>query len=323
MNIFLIVMGIIVSLLLIGAILHGTYYKGKLRKIKPCGRLIDVYDGKMHIHSMGNGEKTIVLLPGMGVALPTSEFSPLMKRLSEKYTVVCIEYFGTGFSTGTSRERSCKNYVEEIRTVLSSAGFNGKYILMPHSVSNIYSEYYAAKYPNEIEGIIALDGTSTAYYEKVPNFLKYILLIGKFQQFIGLTSVLGNVIINKKLLMANGYEEKEIDNSITFSGFLINDTLLEQMLNSMEFVNQTMQLNFPKTVPYLKIIAKDTYNTNNKKLKMTGKDYQDQHLERIGEHAEYEILEGTHFIYQTNLDKILNITDEFLEKCIEKSNIVV
>lgn len=33
---------------------------------------------------------------------------------------------------------------------------------MPHSISNIYNEYYASKYPEEVEAIIYLDGTSTS-----------------------------------------------------------------------------------------------------------------------------------------------------------------
>lgn len=314
MNILGIIITIIVVFVLIGLLLHSLYFKRKLNKIKPYGELIEVADSKMHVYSMGTGEKLIVLLPGQGVSLPSADFAPLMRKLSKKYTVVCVEYFGVGFSGETSKPRTIENYVEEIRTALSKAGFKGPYVLMPHSISSIYSEYYASKYPEEVESIISLDGTSTAYYDEMPSFLRYILPIAKLQQAIGLTSIIAPLTVNKRSLTEIGYTEKEISDMITFAGFSVNNTLLEQMLNSADFVKETMNLEFPKSIPYFKVISKETYETPNKQLKITPEEYQHQHLQRIGGHAQYEILEGNHFIYLNNIDKISEITDTFLNK---------
>ncbi|MBW9172770.1 alpha/beta hydrolase [Clostridium estertheticum] len=300
--------------MLIGSILHATYFKRKLVGIKPYGQLIDVDDGQMHVYSMGNGDKIIVLLPGMGTVLPSFDFTPLMRRLSEKYTVVCVEYFGVGFSSETSKPRTCENYVEETRTALSNAGFKSPYVLMPHSISSIYSEYYAVKYPQEVEAVISLDGTSSAYYEKMPSIVKHILKISKFQQAIGITSILALLITNKKDLISKGFTQTEINDAIVFGGFTINDTVLEQMANSSEFVKETMELPFPKSVPYFKIISQKTYETPNKHLRMTPQEYQHKHLERIGEHAKYEILDGNHFVYLNNVNRIAEITDGLLLK---------
>ncbi len=312
MMIFGIVVAVIAILMLMGGILQATYFKGKLEQIQPYGQIVDVEDGQMHVHSMGNGEKTIVLLPGMGVGLPSADFAPLMRKLSEKHTVVTVEYFGVGFSSETSKPRTSENYVEEIRTALSQAGFKAPYVLMPHSISSVYSEYYAAKYPKEVEAILSLDGTSTAFYEEMPAIVKYILPIAKFQQATGTISCIAHLTTNKKQLLSNGYTEKEISDIITFAGFSITNTLLEQIANSSEFIKQTMDLPFPESVPYFKVISKTTYETPNKQLKMTPQEYQHQHLERIGKHVKYEILEGTHFIYANNIDQIAEITDHLL-----------
>lgn len=315
----MIVLGIIVAVIavcmLIGAILHSTYFKEKLEQIEPYGQLVDVDDGQMHVHSMGNGEKTIVLLPGMGVSLPSAEFAPLMRKLSEKYTVVCVEYFGVGFSSKTAKLRTCENYVEETRIALDKAGFKAPYVLMPHSISSIYGEYYAAKYPEEVEAVISLDGTSSAYCgNEMPSFIKSLLQVAKFQQGIGFTSLLALLTVNKANLILNGYTKKEISNMITFAGFSINSNFLEQMGNTSDFIKQTMNLPFPESVPYFKVISKRTYETPNKQLKMTPQEYQHKHLERIGENAKYEILDGNHFIYLNNVDRIAEITDDLLLK---------
>lgn len=314
MGIFGLIIAGMTGLMLTGGVMHNTYFKGKFDQLKPYGKLVDVEDGQMHVYSMGNGEKTVVLLPGMGVGLPSADFAPLMRKLSEKYTVVTVEYFGVGFSSGTSRPRTSENYVEEIRAALRQAGFKAPYVLMPHSISSVYGEHYAARYPEEVEAIISLDGTSTAFYAKMPSFVKSILPAVKFQQATGMLSVLAPLTTNKKKLVANGYTQKEISDMVTFAGFSINDTLIEQIGSSTEFVRQTMVLPFPESVPYFKVISRTTYETPNKQLKMTPQEYQKQHLERIGDHVPYEVLEGTHFIYANNADRISEITDNLLHQ---------
>lgn len=313
----MLVIGIIVAIIavgmLIGALLHRTYYKGKLEQIKPYGQLVDVDGGKMHVYSMGTGEKTIVLLPGMGVALPSADFGPLMRKLSEHYTVVCVEYSGVGFSSKTTKPRTCENYVEETRTALSKAGFHAPYILMPHSISTVYGEYYAEKYPEEVAAIISLDGTSTAYVgADMPAFIKPLLSIAKLQQSVGVTSILAPVATNRKQLLSYGYTEKEIDDSITFAGFSMNENLLEQMANTADFIKDTKALPFPESIPYFKVISRTTYETPNSQIKMSPQEYQTQHLARIGKQAKFEILDGTHFIYLNNVERIAKITDDFL-----------
>ncbi|RSK29244.1 alpha/beta hydrolase [Bacillus sp. HMF5848] len=313
MMFFGMIVAVIAAFMLIGGTLHATYFKGKFDQIKPNGQLVDVNDGQMHVYSMGSGEKTIVLLPGMGVGLPSADFAPLMRKLSEKYTAVSIEYFGVGFSSETSRPRTSENYVEEIRTALNKAGFKAPYVLMPHSISSVYSEYYASKYPEEIEAIISLDGTSTAFYGgEMPTFVKSILKVAKFQQTTGTLSILAPLTTNKEKLLSYGYTEKEIKDMITIAGFSMNDTVLEQMASTPNFIKETMNVPFPESVPYFKVISKKTYETPNKQFKMTPQEYQYQHLERIGQHAKYEILEGTHFIYANNVDRIAEITDDVL-----------
>lgn len=307
-----IIAGVIVILMSVGAVLHATRSKAKRKAIQLYGALVDVDGGRMHVYTAGSGGKTVVLLPGLGVALPCADFGPLMRKLADKHTAVCVEYFGVGFSSQTDKPRTCEAYVEEIRTALKAAGHQPPYVLMPHSLSTVYSEYYAAKYPGEVEAIISLDGTSTAYYEKLPGFVKPMLKVAKFQQFIGLTSGLAPLAVNRKQLLAYGYTEKEINDILVFSGFTINDTMLEQMAESGEFVRQTMELPFPAAVPYFKVISKKTYETTNpqmKKANITAQSYQEKHLERIGSHAQYEILDGTHFIYLNNADRIVQILD--------------
>ncbi len=307
-------LGFVALAMLVGSIAQATYFKGKLEQIEPYGQIIDIEEGQMHLYSMGDGEKTIVLLPGMGVGLPSADFSPLMRTLSQNYTVVTVEYFGMGFSSQTEKPRTTENYVEEIRLALKEGGFEAPYVLVPHSISSVFSEYYASKYPEEVEAIISLDGTSTAFYEEMPSYVKYLLPVARFQQSTGTLSLLANITTKKQELLDKGFTQKEISDVIIFGGFTLNKNVLEQIRSTPEYIKDTKDLPFPESVPYFKVISKDTYETPNKQLKITPQEYQHNHLKRIGEHAEYEILEGNHFIYSNNADRILEIVDNVLIK---------
>ena len=138
MLIFAAVVGGIVALNVIGFMVNTLFFKDELKKIMAYGQMVDVKGSKMHVYSMGKGEETIVLLPGLGVSLPSADFGPLMRKLSEKYTVVAVEYFGVGFSEQNNDPRTNDNYVGEIRLALEEAGFKPPYVLMPHSASGIY-----------------------------------------------------------------------------------------------------------------------------------------------------------------------------------------
>lgn len=307
------ILGVIAVCVMIGSILHATYFENKKEGIQPYGEMVDVYDGQMHVYKMGSGEETIILLPGIGIGLPSADFGPLMRQLSETHTVVCIEYFGVGFSSQTKRARTSENYVDEIRTALKNAKIEAPYTLMAHSISSIYSEYYASKYPDEVQGIISLDGTSSAYIgADMPGFVKSLLGVAKIQQAIGFTSIIAPIATNKDNLRALGYTEKEISDLLYYAGFAMNNNTLDQIASTTDYIKDVNNLTYPENVPYFKIISRKTYETKNSQIKVTPQAYQEEHLARIGDHAKYEILDGTHFIYLDKVNEISVITDAFI-----------
>lgn len=155
MNIFIIIAAILLS----WVAFHHVMNRYEQHKYPALGQLVDVAHKNMHVYTKGEGEHTIVLLPGLGTAAPVLDFEPLMNELAKTNKVVVVEPFGYGWSDPTNKGRTVENIVEEIRTALQKSNIEGPYILMPHSVSGIYSMYYANTYPEEIEAIIGNDCT--------------------------------------------------------------------------------------------------------------------------------------------------------------------
>lgn len=131
-----------------------TAYEQK--QYSPIGELVEINGKNMHIYSRGEGDQTLVLLSGLGTAAPTLDFEPLVNELSKNNKVVVIEPFGYGWSEITDKEQTVENIVEEIRMALKTANIDGPYILMPHSISGIYTMYFANNYPEEIKAIIGI-----------------------------------------------------------------------------------------------------------------------------------------------------------------------
>lgn len=118
---------------------------------------VEINGKTMKAHVKGSGEKTIVMLSDWGTDSPIDDFFPLYEELSKDYKVVVLEYFGYFGSDVTNDERTNAAMVQEVRTALNKLNINPPYILMPHSMSGLYSLYYANNYPSEVSGIIGID----------------------------------------------------------------------------------------------------------------------------------------------------------------------
>ncbi|MDI2588630.1 alpha/beta hydrolase [Psychrobacillus sp. NEAU-3TGS] len=175
----------IVAALVIWFIFNNVMTTYEQKKYPAIGKLVEVDGNNMHIYTKGDGDNTIVLLSGLGTAAPALDFEPLINEMAKNYKVVVVEPFGYGWSETTNKERTVENIVEEIRTALKKLNIKGPYILMPHSISGIYSMYYANTYPEEVKAIIGIDPTlpkALEYFDEtapiMPNYLSYVAPIG-------------------------------------------------------------------------------------------------------------------------------------------------
>lgn len=311
----LILLGFYVSISLIAFAVNTILSRGELDDIQPYGEMIDVDREMMHVYSMGSGQETIVLLPGLGVALPSADFGPLMRELSQQHTVVTIEYFGVGFSELTDTPRTNQNMVREIRTVLEKAGFEPPYVLMPHSASGIYSEYYAAMVPDEVSAIIMLDTTSSALISDDEQSA-FIYTLTKLAQAIGNPRI-GAILFPDTKLIENGYTAQEIEHYRLFSFHAVNDTMINQAQTLTENIKEVNALPFPEEIPVLKLIAQETIDIMAEQDNDDGMGYQRDHLRRLGNQVSYQVLDAAHLLYQTEIAEIVQLSNAFLAENLQ------
>ena len=156
-KVLLVILGLIAVFLLFSFIRHRVLLEGEKDLLTPPGQMVDVDGHKMHVYSVGEGDKTLVLMAASGTVCPSLDFKSLYSGLSDDYKIVVVEKFGYGYSDTVNRPRDVASVLSDTRAALSGAGIDGPYILCPHSYSGLEALYWAQTYPDEVEAIIGLD----------------------------------------------------------------------------------------------------------------------------------------------------------------------
>jgi len=305
--ILLVLLCLNIVLLLISTIVNQILSRNELAGIEPTGQLVEVFGKNMHIRSMGEGEHTIVILPGLGTALPSTFFAPLMRELATEHTVVIIDYFGTGFSDQTDRPRTNTNVVEEVRAALSAGGFSPPFILMPHSASGATADYFAIRHPDEVTALVLLDTVHTHEHLE-SNANEFLVQLSRFGQFVG-----GNRISYRFLgsfmgiTEANGFTSEEIRDIRRFASHEVNPTSSNRVRVYNDTIHEVVALDFPQDIPVLSIRP-----TRPDPGAMARPENNEAHMQRYGEGSQMLILEGNHNIHKGNHVEIREAINRFL-----------
>lgn len=283
--------------------------------VKPLGTFVNVDGKKIHVYSQGEGNKTIVLMPGLGSIAPAIDFQPLISELKKDFKVVVVEPFGYGFSDETTKERSVENIVEETRTALKEANIQGPYILMPHSISGVYAEYYAAAYPKEVEALILLDTTlvkaSLEEADKVDlSMAKKQLVLARLENLFGVDRIYYNSIYKDENCFSENDKKALVKMAVQkpFNKTMANEFAM--ILKNCETANKTK---ISKDLPILKFISiKSMKDINTEKYKTI----LDKNVNEFADYTKFTYcpLEGGHYIFYTKSGDIGKETREFLKK---------
>jgi pimeloyl-ACP methyl ester carboxylesterase len=138
-----------------GMIYQTAATEADQRKYPPPGVLVNVDGHKMHIYCMGEGSPTIILdHVGGGSSMDWALIQP---KLAEHTRVCAYDRAGFGWSDYNPAPRTLAEQVNELHTLLTGANEPGPYILVGHSYGARVDRVYAAKYPEEVAGMVLMD----------------------------------------------------------------------------------------------------------------------------------------------------------------------
>lgn len=290
-----IIAGFVIALILFLAItyvVNAICDRIEKKKIEPYGQSVEVDGKKMNVFIQGNGDQTIVLLPGQGTPSPVLDFKPLIDELSPDYKVVAIEPFGYGLSDETEKERTTENIVSEIHQAVQQLNLD-HYILMGHSITGLYGATYVNNYRDEVQAFIGIDSS-------VPNQpgmdAKLPLKTLEFLKSSGLMRLI-------KKLEVNRYESLPLDQHDSQQMNLISNQVSSNktMINELKHLGSNFKngetLTYPHDLPMLLFVL-----SNNEKNPWWLPLHEEQ--SKQSQYGKVIPMEGTHYLHHTKYKEI-------------------
>jgi pimeloyl-ACP methyl ester carboxylesterase len=173
-------MGIVVGTLsLFLCLLVGLIWAGGNRaradlkaKYPPPGQMVDVGGYQPHVHCVGASEPgvpTVVLEAGAGEFSLT--WDQVQRQVAEFARVCTYDRAGLGWSERGPNPRIAPYVVDEFDTLLTAAGVEPPYLLVGHSMGAVYARFYFHQHPDQVAGMVLVDGGHEETYRRLPEAL--------------------------------------------------------------------------------------------------------------------------------------------------------
>lgn len=186
--------------------------KARLKKqYPPIGQMVDIGGYRLHMHVEGEGTPTVILDAGAGgIGLSWELVRPAIAKVTR---VVTYDRAGLGWSNPSPKPRKADVMAEELHTLLHNAHIEGKYILVGHSLGGPVARQFAAKYPDEVAGLVMVDSAHEEQMkhfpeamEKMVNSMKGMFAVMKLMGKLGIFALKPSLIA----IDDNGKLSKEV-----------------------------------------------------------------------------------------------------------------
>ena len=153
------------ALLLVILALTGFLYERRaesrdLKLYHPPGRLVDVGGYRMHLSCAGSDSGPTVILE-YGHQASYFDWALVQPEIAKFARVCFYDRAGYGWSDPSPRPRVPSVMAEELHTLLHASGEKPPYILVGHSYGAFNAEMFAHKFPDEVSGLVLVDGMHT------------------------------------------------------------------------------------------------------------------------------------------------------------------
>jgi len=133
------------------------------------GHLVDVGGRRLYVHCTGSGSPTVVLVSGLA---ETSVYwgGWIAPAVAQNTTVCAYDRAGQGWSDPPASPQDGLAVATDLHALLDHAQIPGPYVLVGHSTGGVYVRVFAARYPDQVAGIVFLDSQPNEALTGLPDF---------------------------------------------------------------------------------------------------------------------------------------------------------
>jgi pimeloyl-ACP methyl ester carboxylesterase len=157
----------LVVLAVIGAIYQAIATERDERAYPPPGQLVDVGGYRLHLNCVGEGSPTVILESALGAM--SAHWVRVQQQVAKTTRVCAYDRAGLGWSEPGPEPRDARQISSELHTLLKDADTEGPYVLVGHSYGGLYARMYAARYPNEVAGVVLVDSSHPEQFTRSPE----------------------------------------------------------------------------------------------------------------------------------------------------------
>lgn len=122
------------------------------------GRLVDVGGHRLHLNCTGTGSPTVVL--EAGGAETSAVLGWIAPAVAADTRVCTYDRAGRGWSEDSDAVQDATQIATDLHTLLNRAEETGPFLLAGHSFGGLYVQTFAARYPDEVAGMVLIDSTA-------------------------------------------------------------------------------------------------------------------------------------------------------------------
>lgn len=168
------------------------------RRIVAPGQLVDVGGHRLHLRCAGSGTPTVLLESALG---ETGGYWGWISPAIASDTRVCVyDRAGRGWSDPASLPQDGVAVATDLHNLLDRAQVPGPFLLVGHSSGAQYVRIFAGRYPEQVAGMVLLDGQPAEAFDGLPS---YPAFYSAFHRIYAVLPTLARLGVGRVLVQAD------------------------------------------------------------------------------------------------------------------------
>lgn len=153
----LVVLAVLIALPVTGFTYQAISRKRDERRYPPPGQLVDVGGFDLHVNVAGEANDGLTVILEHGGGSFSAQWGWVQPRVAEFTQVVSYDRPGLGWSEPSPQPLTATEEADLLRTALGELDIAGPYVFVGHSMGGLLARSFAARYPDEVAGMVLVD----------------------------------------------------------------------------------------------------------------------------------------------------------------------